>query len=91
MKKNRKKLIKLLTKNKIPYGFHYPYPINKLHSLRQMFKNQKYPNSERLGKECISLPIDPNLSILNLKKIIKLALWKQLMGPCFKPFKWKGF
>ena len=70
--KNRKKLIKLLTKNKIPYGFHYPYPINKLHSLRQMFKNQKYPNSERLGNECISLPIDPNLSILNLKKIIKV-------------------
>ena len=70
--KNRKKLIKLLIKNKIPYGIHYPYPINKLHSLRQMFKNQKYPNSERLGKECISLPIDPNLSILNLKKIIKV-------------------
>ena len=70
--KNRKKLIKLLTKNKIPHGFHYPYPINKLHSLRQMFKNQKYPNSERLGNECISLPIDPNLSILNLKKIIKV-------------------
>ena len=70
--KNRKKLIKLLTKNKIPYGFHYPYSINKLHSLRQMFKNQKYPNSERLGNECISLPIDPNLSILNLKKIIKV-------------------
>ena len=70
--KKRKKLIKLLTKNKIPYGFHYPYPINKLHSLRQMFKNQKYPNSERLGNECISLPIDPNLSILNLKKIIKV-------------------
>ena len=70
--KNRKKLINLLTKNKIPYGFHYPYPINKLHSLRKIFKNQKYPNSERLGNECISLPIDPNLSILNLKKIIKV-------------------
>ena len=70
--KNRKKLIKLLSKNKIPYGFHYPYPINKLHSLRHMFKNEKYTNSERLGNECISLPIDPNLSILNLKKITKV-------------------
>jgi len=70
--KNRKKLISLLKKNKIPYGFHYPYPINKLHSLRKMFKNEKYPNSERLGKECISLPVDPNLSISNLKKIIKV-------------------
>ena len=70
--KNRNKLISLLKKNKIPYGFHYPYPINKLHSLRKMFKNEKYPNSERLGKECISLPVDPNLSISNLKKIIKV-------------------
>ncbi len=70
--KNRKKLIKVLIKNKIPYGFHYPYPINKLHSLRKMFKNEKYPNSERLGKECVSLPIDPNLNISSLKKITRV-------------------
>ena len=37
-----------------------------------MFKNENYPNSERLGKECISLPVDPNLSISNLKKIVKV-------------------
>jgi len=70
--KNRIKLLKLLKKNKIPYGFHYPYPINKLHSLRKMFKNEKYPNSERLSNECISLPIDPSISYSNLKKIVKV-------------------
>ena len=70
--KNRKKLIKLLIKNKIPYGFHYPYPINKLHSLRKIFRGQRYPNSERIAKEGISLPIDPNLSVSDLKKIIKI-------------------
>jgi len=72
MVKNRNKLIKLLSKNKIPYGFHYPYPINKLHSLRKRFRSEKYPNAERLGKECISLPIDPNLTIKNLYKITKV-------------------
>ena len=40
--KNRNELIRLLVKNNIPYGFHYPYPINKLHSLRKMFKSEKY-------------------------------------------------
>ena len=67
--KNRKRLIKILSKNHIPYGFHYPYSINKLHSLRKLFKGQKYPNAERIGKECVSLPIDPSLSISDLKKI----------------------
>ena len=30
------------------------------------------PNAEKIGKEGISLPIDPNLSILSIKKIIKI-------------------
>ncbi len=71
--KNRKKLIKLFKKNNIPYGFHYPYPINKLHALKSFFKKEKYPNAERIAKEGISLPIDSNLKIRNLKKIIKIV------------------
>ena len=70
--KHRNTLIKTLSKKSIPYGFHYKYPINKLHALKKMFKNEKYPNAERLGKECVSLPMDPNLSIANLRKITKV-------------------
>ena len=70
--KDRGKLIKILSKNYIPCGLHYPYPINKLHALKKIFKNEKYPNAEKLGKECISLPMDPNLSISNLRKITKV-------------------
>tara|TARA_Y100000590_G_C15686345_1_gene1001802 strand:- start:785 stop:1876 length:1092 start_codon:yes stop_codon:yes gene_type:complete len=70
--KNRKRLIKILSKNRIPYGFHYPYSINKLHALKKLFKGQKYPNAERIGNECVSLPIDPNLSISDLKKITRV-------------------
>jgi dTDP-4-amino-4,6-dideoxygalactose transaminase len=70
--KDRSKLTRTLSKNYIPYGFHYPYPINKLHALKKMFKNEKYPNAEKLGKECVSLPMDPNLNIANLKKITRV-------------------
>ena len=70
--KNRSKLIKLLSKNGIPHGVHYPYPIHKLHSLRKIFKGEKYPNAERVAKEGLSLPIDPNLSVSNLRKIINV-------------------
>ena len=70
--RNRNKLISLLHKNQIQFGFHYPYPLHKLDALKSYFKNQKYPNSEKISKYGISLPIDPNLSLSNQKKIIKL-------------------
>ena len=70
--KKRKKLINLLKKNKIQYGFHYPYPIHKLDALKKYFKNQKFKNAERLANEGISLPIDPNLRKKDQKKIVKI-------------------
>ncbi len=70
--KNRKKLIQIFKKKRIPFGFHYPSSINKITSLKKYFKNQKYPNAERISKEGISLPIDPNLTNKNLIKIIKV-------------------
>ncbi len=69
--KKRKRLIKLLKKKKIQYGLHYPYALHKLGALKEIFKNQKFFYAERLAKEGISLPIDPNLSKSNLNKIIK--------------------
>ena len=71
--KNRSKFIKILSKNGIPYGIHYPYAIHQLHSLRKIFKGQRYPNAERIAKEGVSLPIDPNLSVINLGKIIRVV------------------
>ena len=70
--KNRKKLIELFLKNNIQFGFHYPYPIHKLKALKKMFKNQKYPNAEKLAKKGFSLPIDPNLKKYEINKILKV-------------------
>jgi len=68
--RNRKNFINYLTKKRIGYGFHYPYSINKLHSLRPFFKGQNYKYAEFLANNGISIPIDPNLSVKEIMYII---------------------
>lgn len=71
--KNIKKLMQHLTLNKIPYGRHYPYPLHKLKATKKLFLKQKFPNTEFLAKNGISLPVDPTLDkkdAINVCKII---------------------
>ncbi len=68
--RNRKNFINYLIKKKIGYGFHYPYSINKLHSLRGLFKGQNYKYAEFLANNGISIPIDPNLTLKETTYII---------------------
>ena len=68
--KNRKKLIKFLKQNKIQFGFHYPYAIHQLRVFKQQYKRKSFKNAERLAKQSISLPIDPNLSQKHLQFIV---------------------
>lgn len=70
--KNRNKLAKILKKNKIQYGFHYPKSINQIEALKHVFKNKKFVNAENIARYGISLPIDPNLTKKNILKIIKV-------------------
>jgi len=72
LSKKRSKLIKLLNKKKIEYSIHYPYAIHQLKALKKIFKKQKYPNAEKLARESLSLPIDPNLKKNEIKKITKV-------------------
>ncbi len=57
--KNIKKFSEYLIKNDIPFGRHYPFPLHKLKAVKNLFLKQKFPNSEQLAKNGISLPIDP--------------------------------
>jgi len=72
MIKNKKKLINAFNKNKIQYGFHYPKSINQLECFKKFFKNEKYPNAENLAKYCISIPMDPYLTLKEIKKIVRI-------------------
>ena len=68
--KNRKKLINEFNKKKIQYGFHYPYTINQLKIFKKQFKSLRFKNAEKLAKEGMSIPIDPNLNKKELNYII---------------------
>ena len=68
----RKKLIKLFNNKKVKYVFHYPYPLHKLEFAKKYFKNQSFPNSEKLANNGISLPIDPFLNNKELNKICNI-------------------
>ena len=70
--KNRNSLIKYLIKNKIEYGLHYPKSINQIKALKKIYLNKKFPNSEFLAKNCLSLPIEPTLKNSEVNKIIKV-------------------
>ena len=68
--KDRDKLAKYLKKNKIPVQFHYPYSLNKTGALSKKIKKVRLSNSEKWAKECISLPLHPNMSINEAKRTV---------------------
>ena len=60
--KKRNKFIRFLRKYKIGYGFHYPFSINQLKVFKKRYKDKEFKNSNKLARDGISLPIDPNLT-----------------------------
>ena len=69
--KERKKLIRLLKNSNIQYGFHYPFAIHQLKVFKNLYKKEKFKNSEKLAKYGISIPINPNLNKKDISYIIK--------------------
>ena len=72
MTEDKKGLINLFDKNNIQFGFHYPKSINQIDSLKKIFENNRFINSETLAKKCFSIPIDPTLSKKEISKIVKV-------------------
>ena len=68
--KKKKKLMEILKKKNIQFSFHYPFAIHQLNVFKKKFKNKKFKNAERIAKEGISIPIDPNLSKKNIAIIV---------------------
>ena len=68
--KNRDKLARYLLKNRIPVQFHYPYSLNRVGALKANIKKTKLINSEKWAKECISLPLHPEMSMNDAKRVV---------------------
>jgi perosamine synthetase len=64
---NREKFMKSMKLKGIETGMHY-YPVHKM----SFYKSKiKLPNTEKIGKEIVTLPIHPNLSNKDIDYIIK--------------------
>ena len=68
--KKRDKLVKYLIKNNISVQFHYPYSLNKTGALKKKIKKVKLINSEKWANECLSLPLFPQMSLNDAKRVV---------------------
>ena len=68
--KYRDKLIKFMIKNNISCQLHYPYSLNRAGGLKNKVKSTKLPISEKWAKECLSLPLYPEMEKSQIYKII---------------------
>jgi dTDP-4-amino-4,6-dideoxygalactose transaminase len=62
--------IKKLSENGVGSGVYYPTPIHRLPSFKL---NLDLPQTERVIKECVSLPVHPSLTQDELKTIVEVA------------------
>ena len=60
--KNRDDLQRYLRQKGISTGIHYPLPLHKQPAYISEYGNEKFPVTEILTKEILSLPIYPELS-----------------------------
>ena len=65
--KNRKKFREKLLENGIETGTHY----KPIHLMKMYKQNNKLPITESIGKKIVTIPIHPNLTETQIKKIIK--------------------
>ena len=67
--KNRKKFTNYLQEHNIPFGVYYPKPLYMQKAFSGIIKVKKLLNVEKICKECVSLPIYPELDNLSIEYI----------------------
>ena len=68
----RKSFLKFMKKNGVNCQLHYPYSLNKIAALKNKIKKVKLPISEKWSKECVSLPLYPNMPLNDAKRVVTL-------------------
>lgn len=69
--RNRKKLEKVLNKKGVPFGIYYSKPVYSYNA----YKSKGYsplPMAEKVSKQCLSLPIYPELPLKDVKSICNI-------------------
>ena len=69
--KKRNIFLNYLKKNKIPFGFHYPYSINHLKSFQKLCNDKNLKISSMIAKRGVSIPIHPSLKKKEIDFIIR--------------------
>lgn len=71
--KERDALKKYLDQNGIGYGTHYPIPCHLQKAYRFLgYKRGDCPNAEYLAKHCLSLPMFPELTKIQIMRVINI-------------------
>jgi len=68
---NRNEFIDYLDRNGVGHLIHYPIPPHQQQALSE-YSNLSFPNTERIHKEVISIPISPVLSEVDVERVIKV-------------------
>jgi len=69
----RKKLMRELSRNKIPCSVFYPLPLHLQKVNRHLgYRYGDFPVAERISKEILALPIHPNLKRSDILKIVSV-------------------
>ncbi len=73
----RDQIREALQRQGIQTGLHYPVPLHLLEAFRELgYREGDFPVAERVGNECFSLPMFPNLSRGHLNDIAEaLTAW----------------
>lgn len=61
LSQHRDQLAKFLAKTRIETQVHYPVPPHKSGAYQAGFVNSEFPQTERIARSCLSLPIGPHL------------------------------
>ena len=69
---NRKRFTSHLDKYQIPYGVYYPLPIYRQSALKIFNYKYNLKNTEKITKECISIPIYPELDEDSIRYISQI-------------------
>jgi UDP-2-acetamido-2-deoxy-ribo-hexuluronate aminotransferase len=70
----RQRVQELLKNVGIPTAVHYPLPLNQQPAYQSICRGEATPVSDEISKKVMSLPMSPDLSLIDLQDVVKSLL-----------------